>query len=59
MAELTEEQRKLIDDLATSISKLCHAVIARRLGQFFEVIGDEVAKIERDAQQHNELPKHG
>lgn len=44
MAELTDEQRKLIDELAGSVSKLCHAVIRRRLEQFFEVIGEEVTK---------------
>jgi hypothetical protein len=44
VSELTEEQRKLIDELAGSISKLCHTVIARRLGQFFEVIGEELSK---------------
>lgn len=49
MAEMTEEQRKQIDALATSISKLCHAVIAKRLGQFFEVVGDEIAKMENDS----------
>jgi len=40
----SDEQRKLIDDLAESVSRLCHQVIARRLGQFFEVIGEEVSK---------------
>jgi beta-lactamase class A len=44
VAELTDEQRKLIDELAGSVSKLCHAVIRRRLEQFFEVIGEEVTK---------------
>jgi AAA+ superfamily predicted ATPase len=44
MSEMTDEQRELIDGLATSISKLCHTVIAKRLGQFFEVIGEEMAK---------------
>lgn len=39
----TDEQRKLIDELAESISRLCHTVIARRLEQFFEVIGEEVS----------------
>jgi len=39
-----EEQQKLIDALAGSVSKLCHAVIRRRLGQFFEVIGEEIQK---------------
>ena len=39
----TDEQRKLIDGLAESISRLCHAVIAKRLEQFFEVIGEEVS----------------
>lgn len=39
-----EEQRERIDKLAKSISGLCHTVIARRLGQFFEVIGEEVQK---------------
>ncbi len=38
----SDEQRKRIDALAKSISGLCHTVIARRLGQFFEVIGEEV-----------------
>jgi hypothetical protein len=41
-ASEAEEQRDRIDKLAESISGLCHAVIARRLGQFFEVIGEEV-----------------
>ncbi len=41
-----EEQAKLIDALAGSVSKLCHAVIRRRLGQFFEVIGEEIQKKE-------------
>lgn len=40
--EPSEEQRQRIDQLAHSISGLCHMVIARRLGQFFEVIGEEV-----------------
>lgn len=44
VSELTDEQRKLIDELAGSVSKLCHAVIRRRLEQFFEVIGEEVTK---------------
>lgn len=39
----TDEQRELIDELAESISRLCHTVIRRRLGQFFEVIGEEVS----------------
>lgn len=43
-AETTEERCKLIDDLAGSISRLCHRVIARRLEQFFKVIGEEVTK---------------
>jgi hypothetical protein len=38
----SDEQRERIDQLARSISGLCHTVIARRLGQFFEVIGEEV-----------------
>lgn len=46
MSELTEQQRKLIDELAGSVSKLCHVVIRRRLEQFFEVISDEIQKIE-------------
>lgn len=41
---VSEEQRELINKLAGSISGLCHTVIARRLGQFFEVIGDELQK---------------
>jgi len=44
IVELTDEQRKLVDELAGSISKLCHAVICKRLGQFFEVIGSEMTK---------------
>lgn len=44
MSTMTDEQRQLIDELAQSISRLCHTVIARRLGQFFEVIGNELAK---------------
>ena len=32
--ELTDEQRQIIDQLASSISKLCHRVIAKRLEQF-------------------------
>jgi hypothetical protein len=40
----SEEQRERIDKLARSISGLCHTVIARRLGQFFEVIGEELQK---------------
>lgn len=48
MAELTEEQRKLIDELAGSVSRLCHTVIKRRLEQFFEVIGDEIQRIENE-----------
>lgn len=39
-----EEKAEAIDKLAESISKLCHAVIRRRLGQFFEVIEEEMAK---------------
>lgn len=38
-----ETEREMIDELAKSISKLCHVVIAKRLEQFFEVIGEEVA----------------
>lgn len=38
-----DDRRELIDELAKSISRLCHTVIARRLSQFFEVIGEEVA----------------
>lgn len=34
----------LVDELAGSISKLCHAVIAKRLNQFFAVIDDEMQK---------------
>lgn len=41
---ITDEQRELIDKMAKSISNLCHKVIARRLGQFFEVIAEEVQK---------------
>lgn len=37
-------QRELIDKLAESISRLCHTVIAKRLEQFFEVIGEEISK---------------
>lgn len=48
MSDLTEEQRKMIDELAGSISRLCHTVIRRRLEQFFEVffevIGEETQK---------------
>jgi hypothetical protein len=44
VSELTDEQRALIDDLAKSMSKLCHAVIRKRLEQFFEVIGEELGK---------------
>jgi hypothetical protein len=44
MTSITDEQRKLIDELTGSISKLCHAVIRKRLEQFFEVIGEEVVK---------------
>lgn len=40
----SETEREMIDQLARSISKLCHFVIARRLEQFFEVIGADVAK---------------
>jgi hypothetical protein len=39
-----EEMQKMVDKLAESISGLCHMVIARRLGQFFAVIGEEVRK---------------
>ena len=39
-----ETEREMVDELAKSISKLCHTVIAKRLEQFFEVIGAEVAK---------------
>ena len=42
--QVTDEQREMIDKLAKSISKLCHTVITRRLGQFFEVIGEELQK---------------
>ena len=42
--ELTDEQRKMIDELAKSISSLCHAVIRKRLEQFFKVIGEEIQK---------------
>lgn len=42
--DVSDEQRKLVDQLAKSISGLCHTVIARRLGQFFEVIGEELQK---------------
>lgn len=38
------DREKAIDALAKSISKLCHTVIRRRLGQFFEVIEEEVAR---------------
>lgn len=41
-----DEMRKMVDKLAVSISRLCHMVIAKRLGQFFEVIGDELRKPE-------------
>lgn len=44
MSDLTEEQRKMIDELAGSISRLCHTIIRRRLEQFFEVIGEEIQK---------------
>lgn len=44
MTATSEEQRKLIGDLTKSMSWLCHQVIARRLEQFFEVIGEEVSK---------------
>lgn len=44
MDEVSDERRRLIDDLSGSISKLCHAVIRKRLEQFFEVIGDEMIK---------------
>ena len=44
MTSVTDEQRKIIDDLAESISRLCHQVIRRRLEQLFDVIGDEVVK---------------
>lgn len=39
---LTDAERQLIDELAKSISKLLHVVVARRLQQFFEVIKQEM-----------------
>jgi hypothetical protein len=39
-----EQKSKAIDDLAKSMSKLCHAVIRKRLTQFFDVIEEEMAK---------------
>ena len=39
-----DERVELVNKLANSISHLCHRVIAKRLGQFFEVIGEELQK---------------
>lgn len=39
-----EQKAEAIDKLAESISKLCHSVIRRRLGQFFDVIEEELQK---------------
>lgn len=39
-----EIESEMVNELARSISNLCHTVIAKRLGQFFEVIGDQVER---------------
>lgn len=41
---LTPEEKQQMDQLAESISKLCHMVISRKLCQIFEIVKEELDK---------------